>query len=280
MTITTAATLSVRGDKYIRMSAIAMMVVVSCASATLSWHGLSHLAVISGIPQEIAWLLPLAIDGSLILGSIETVHAVLTGRNPYYGWVLTSVGVTLSIYGNITSASASGWQAAAVHSIAPCVLFLSVEALVRVIKFRITATKLAAEQERRNQEREAKRREKELQKAAAPVPVRKTDKPSQSVGAKQGSAGGSNRISDSDEEVSVYRSIMDSLPADASKASRIEAVLREYSEARSGHIALALGQDIKAVNTTIVRVRERVSKEQKEETAFTEIVKDFAPVGE
>lgn len=280
MTITTTATLSMKGDRWIRLSAIAMMVIVSCASATLSWHGLSHLAVISGIPADIAWLLPLAIDGSLILGSIETVHAVLTGRNPYYGWILTSVGVTLSIYGNITSASASGFQSSLVHSIAPCVLFLSVEALVRVIKFRITATKLAAEQERRHQEREAKRREKEQQKVSVSTPARKTGKASRAPVAKQGSAGGSSRIADTDEEVSLYRNIMESLPADASKASRIETVLREHPEARSGHIALALGQDIKAVNTTIVRVRERVSKEQKEASAFTEIVKDFAPVGE
>lgn len=278
MTTIPVALLSEKGDKWIRRSSILLIIIVGTSAGLLSWNGLTYLAVNSGVPVGFSWLLALAVDGMILLATAEILHASLTRRSTLFGWLLSAFGVTLSIWGNTAAVSADGIQTAIVHGIAPVSLFLSVELFSRIVKNKITVTQQALEQAAKAAEREAKRRGKEEQKASAPA--RTTEKESSPATGKQGGAGGSSRISDSDEEVSTYRSIMESLPAEASKASRIEAVLREHPEARSGHIALALGQEIKAVNTTIVRVRERVAKEQKEQSTFTEIVKDFVPTGE
>lgn len=268
MATVVAPILSLTADRWIRLGAVVMMLVVATSAAILSWSGLTFLAVMSGIPSEIAWLLAVAIDGSLILGSIETVHATLTKRSPAYGWTLTGVGVSLSIYGNVVSSADSGFQSALVHAIAPCVLFLSVEGLVRILKFRITQTQEALDEAQRKADIEERRRLKAEERVSTP----RTGK---AVVPRRG-----GKASADDAEVSDYKAVMGNLPEGSSKVARIEAVLSAYPEARNVHIALAIGMDQKAISTAIVRVKERMKREAgevSEGAKFQEIVKDFVP---
>jgi len=278
MTTISTPLLSAGGDRWIRRSSVLLIVIVGTSAGLLSWNGLTFLAIQSGVPAGISWLLACSVDGMILLATAEILHCSLTRRSAKFGWGLSAFGVSLSIWGNTAAVSAEGFQSIAVHAIAPISLFLSTELFARLMKHKIAATQEAMDQVQRMAEREAKRREKSEQRATASS--QKTEK-RPVVLKEQGSQQG--RLSDADEEVTVYRQLMESMPAESSKAAKIEAVLKGYPSARNGHIAYALGVDIKSVATSIVRVKDKLTKEKQEQDsseAFTEIVKDFAPVGD
>lgn len=282
MSTVTAETLSARGDLWIRRSAIGLIVVVASSAFCLSYSGLVFLATQSGINQGLAFLLPLCVDGMLLLGSAESLHASLQSRKTLYGNLLVVFGVLLSVWGNIASAgnAGSGLQARIVHGIAPVALFLSIEVAIRIIKNRIAISHEAAAEAKRQIERELKRQQRASELGARGTGVKKSavkaSEPSRSA---KGS-------SDEPGSVDAYKAIIESADPAASKASRVESVLRQYPNARPAHIALALGVEAKSINTTIVRVRERVLAENTaspvsaSDADFHEIVKDFAPAGE
>lgn len=278
MTTISTPLLSASGDRWIRRSSVLLIVIVGTSAGLLSWNGLTFLAVQSGVPAEISWLLPCCVDGMILLATTEILQASLTRRSTKFGWGLSAFGVSLSIWGNTAAVSAEGLQSISVHAIAPISLFLSTELFARLMKHKIAATQEAMDHAQRIAEREAKRREKSEQRATASS--QKTEKrpvPPKEQGSQQG------RLSDADEEVTIYRQLMESMPVESSKAAKIEAVLKEFPSARNGHIAYALGVEIKSVATSIVRVKEKLTKEkqsQESSEAFTEIVKDFAPVGD
>ncbi len=101
----------------------------------LSYAGLRDLALDSAIHPKIAWTFPLIVDGLTFVGSIGVIHAVLAGISSWYPWLLTLVGVAISVTGNVAAAPPE-IVAQLVHGAPPLVLALSLEALLRVYRAR------------------------------------------------------------------------------------------------------------------------------------------------
>lgn len=280
MSALTTETLSATGDRWIRLSAVSLIIIVAGSSFCLSYSGLIFIATASGINQGLAVLFPLCIDGMLLLGSASSLHSSLQRKTPLYGNLLVSFGVLLSIWGNIASAGNAGdngIQAAIVHGVPPVALFLSLECGIQILRNRIVVSHAAAAEAKRQSEREAKRQQRVSEQAAprgtggkkSPI---KANEPSRIVkvsGDEQGS-------------VNDYRAIIEGMAPGSTKASLVEAVLMRFPDAKSAHIAAALEVQNKSIATTVVRVRERVHAQQTtaSDANFHAIVKDFAPVGE
>lgn len=266
------AGLSAKGDKRIRQCAVLMILIVGTASALLSWNGLTYLGIQAGFPVYMAWLLPVSIDGMLILGSSLILHSTLTDQKSWFGWLMTAVGVVLSIFGNIASANAHDVQSQLVHSIPPTMLFLSVEGLIRIVKHRISVTQELVAVAEKEAQREAKRQER-LQEAEKLEQARK-EKDSKVL--LTATKRGGKKTSETDPEVAEYKNILESLPADSSKVHKVESILRHFPEARTTHIALAMDADSRQMGTTVMRAKKKILSEAGQpETAdaFQEIVK-------
>lgn len=127
-----------RAEKALRRIAVFAVLVIAASAAILSFNGLRNLALTSGIPTELAWLLPITIDGLTLVGSLGVVHAVLTGIPSWYPWMLTLTGVGVSVWGNVASAPPT-LTAQIVHAIPPVVLALALEALLKVYRHQAVA---------------------------------------------------------------------------------------------------------------------------------------------
>lgn len=142
--VKTLQSMSANVDKYIRMSAFIMIGIVAGSSAILSWNGLAYLGQQAQIPYVLSFLLPLSIDGMILLGGTVIIHSTLSNQKTWFGWILTGLGVSLSIWGNIASVSVHDIQSQIVHAVPPLALFLSLEGLLRIIRHRITTTQAIA----------------------------------------------------------------------------------------------------------------------------------------
>lgn len=161
----TPITLSARGEKTIRFAATIAVLAVFVAALVLSWTGLTHLAVQAGFNESYAWLMPIAIDGLVLAGGLNVLHASLTRQSTKFGWFLTIMGAAISIWGNMTAYGGVGMTTEAiVHGIAPASMALALEALLRILRGRIHATQAELE---RQQQLKAKRQEEEEKRLAA-----------------------------------------------------------------------------------------------------------------
>lgn len=133
------AGISPAGEKAIRRIASSTVVAIAIAAAVLSFTGLRQLALTAGFAPELAWLFPLIVDGLTLIGSLGVVHATLTGMRVWFPWTLTLTGVGLSVWGNIAAADPAVLSRL-VHAVPPVVLALSLEALLRTYRYRLTHT--------------------------------------------------------------------------------------------------------------------------------------------
>lgn len=122
---------------WIGRTSSAVTVLVACACAVLSWHGLTMLGESVGM-GALALLLPVVIDGSMLVGTLHVLHASLSGLSTAWGWTMTMAGVTLSTWGNVMSAPELTWTSAIVHAVPSLALAVSVEASMRIIRHGIT----------------------------------------------------------------------------------------------------------------------------------------------
>lgn len=256
-------TLTISGERWIRFSAVLMTLVVAGASAILSWNGLRMLGLQAGFPTALSWLLPISVDGMLFLGSTLIIHSSLTGRSPRFGWAMTGVGIGLSVFGNLLSVPQADLTAKVTHGIPAVMLALSVEALVQIIKIRISEDmelRNALEQEAR---KEAKRLEREAQAVA--VKEAKSKKDSKVLLAQ--SKRGGKKVSENDPEIAVYQGVLKTLPSGVSKIGKVEAILRQYPSARTSHIAMSLNEPVRSVGTTVSRAKAKLLRDDSFEPA-------------
>lgn len=125
--------LTPRVERFIRRLSTVAVAVLAVSAAVLSFGGLRDLAVQSGFPTTVAWLLPVIVDGMVLTGSLAVVTAGMVGLRPWYGWMLTLLGVVISVAGNVAAAPDT-LTAQLVHAIAPVTFALSVEGLLRVFR--------------------------------------------------------------------------------------------------------------------------------------------------
>ncbi|UJD20874.1 hypothetical protein SEA_ZIMMER_36 [Mycobacterium phage Zimmer] len=78
-------------------------VAVGGLAFALSFTALSDLAAHNGVPASQSWMLPLVIDGGVIVATAATV--ALKGR---YAWFLLLLGSLVSVAGNVAHAQPHG----------------------------------------------------------------------------------------------------------------------------------------------------------------------------
>lgn len=125
--------ISSAADRRIRRVSTGATVVVALSAAVLSWRGLTMLGHSAGL-GSLAVLLPLVIDGFMLVGALHVLHSELTGVSTAWGWTMTLAGVILSTWGNVASASVTTPASAIVHAIPALALAATVEATMRIIR--------------------------------------------------------------------------------------------------------------------------------------------------
>ena len=131
--------LSPQAVRRVRRVTVAAVALLALMAAVLSFDGLQALAVTAGFDPRLAWLLPLVIDGLVVVGSLGVITATLVGTTTWYFWLLTLLGVVASVVGNVAAAPPN-LLAQAVHAVPPLVFALAVEGLLAVYRASAEAT--------------------------------------------------------------------------------------------------------------------------------------------
>lgn len=140
-------TISPAAEKWIKVSAILAMIVVAISSAILSFDGLQKVALASQVPPHLAFLFPIAVDTTILMGSLAVLLYELFGVKARFGWFTVLFGTLLSITGNVISVKDAGLIAQVLHGIIPVLLCLSLESLLRILRFNIKRTRTIREHE-------------------------------------------------------------------------------------------------------------------------------------
>jgi hypothetical protein len=170
--------LSPRAEKVVRNLSTSAVIALALGGAILSYSGLYQLAVNNGFDPRVAWLMPLVIDGMVLTGSLGAVASSLAGLRAFYPWMLTYLGVIISVWGNVAAADPNP-TAQLVHAIPPITFALSVEGLLRIYRAGAVSTHQreveAAQAELRRLEREERAAERaarqQLAQTLAPRPA-------------------------------------------------------------------------------------------------------------
>ncbi|QBP30515.1 hypothetical protein SEA_CHARM_34 [Mycobacterium phage Charm] len=85
--------------------ATAGTVAVGGLSFALSFTALTDLAAVNGVPSYQAWMLPLVIDGGVI---VATTATVALRRHGWYAWALLLLSSLVSVVGNVLHAQPHG----------------------------------------------------------------------------------------------------------------------------------------------------------------------------
>ncbi|MBA3488051.1 MAG: DUF2637 domain-containing protein [Longispora sp.] len=82
---------------------------VAVAGFALSFDAIRTVGMASGVRVSIAWLLPVSVDGAMLVATVATVvmHR-LTGKRAYYAWAVLLLGAGVSIACNMLHAHPVG----------------------------------------------------------------------------------------------------------------------------------------------------------------------------
>ena len=113
------------------VAARAAAVVVAAIAGAASWSHIASVAAAAGEAVWVAWSLPLAVDGLVVVGVAALLEDRRAGRIPRASArVAVAVGVAATLAANVASAEPT-WTARAVAVAAPVSFLLSVEVLTR-----------------------------------------------------------------------------------------------------------------------------------------------------
>jgi uncharacterized membrane protein YidH (DUF202 family) len=132
-----------RALAFTRAAAVLITVCIGVASFVLSFAALRDLAARAGIPERLAWLWPLIVDGTILQATMAVV--ALAGhrdqdRSRRYFWIVLSSSAAVSVGANALhavipgSAALSPWLAAAIAVVAPVSLLASTHGLSLLIR--------------------------------------------------------------------------------------------------------------------------------------------------
>jgi uncharacterized membrane protein YidH (DUF202 family) len=126
-----------------RAAAVLITVGIGVASFVLSFAALRDLAARAGIPERLAWLWPLIVDGTILQATMAVV--ALSGhrghdRDRRYFWIVLSASAAVSVGANALHAVLPGarplspWLAAAIAVVAPVSLLAATHGLSLLIR--------------------------------------------------------------------------------------------------------------------------------------------------
>lgn len=134
------------------------MLVVASSSAILSFDGLQKVALASRVPEHLAFLFPIAVDTTILMGSLAVLLYELVGVRSIFGWFTVMFGTVLSVTGNVISVADAGIIAQILHGIIPVLLCISLESLLRILRFNIKrSNKAHADHERGTQSEDSEK---------------------------------------------------------------------------------------------------------------------------
>ena len=110
---------------WVGRTSVAGTTLLAVGGFVLSFAALRDLAVRVGMPDDLAWLWPLLIDGMIVEATLAVVALAQRGsRAVWYAWFLLAVGALVSVGSNGAHAviSGHGWAGAAAASVPPVVL--------------------------------------------------------------------------------------------------------------------------------------------------------------
>lgn len=88
------------------VTAVAGTLAVTAAGFTLSFDAIAEVGKASRISAELAWMLPVSIDGAMAVATVvAVVMKRLTGRNKVYPWVVVLAGAAISVACNAVHAT-------------------------------------------------------------------------------------------------------------------------------------------------------------------------------
>ncbi|MET7772400.1 DUF2637 domain-containing protein [Nocardia sp. NPDC005366] len=125
--------------KWARWSAAVIILAVGVAAFRLSFTTLQDLAVMARVPASDAWLVPLIVDGTILLATFGVLVVPSgTSERRFFLRVLVA-GAVVSVAGNSIHAMASGhqlpgWAAAIVAAVAPISLLACTHGLALLFR--------------------------------------------------------------------------------------------------------------------------------------------------
>lgn len=106
---------------------------LALAAFVLSFEAISALAVENGVNPSLAWLMPILVDGAMIVFSINVLRATVAGESTRIGWGLILAFTAVSVVFNIEHGQKTLWGVA-MSALAPIALFTSFETLMTQIR--------------------------------------------------------------------------------------------------------------------------------------------------
>lgn len=94
-----------------RLIAGLALAAVAGATGVISYRHIYELSIVLYQPPIVARLMPVGVDGLIVVGSVVLLQA--TPDRPYLGWFGVAPGIAVSVFANIESGIAHGWLAAA-----------------------------------------------------------------------------------------------------------------------------------------------------------------------
>jgi len=247
--------LSRRAERTIRALSSVAVLTLALAAAILSFSGLQTLALQAGFSPQLAWLLPVVIDGMVLTGSLGVVASNLVGISTWYPWSLTLLGVTASIAGNVVAAP-DDLTSRLVHATGPLAFALSIEGMLRIYR----ASAVASAQ------REAERLARVEAANVPAVPARAVENVAEPV------VVASKVVNDSGAVFSNTESSSPRTVREAGETSglptareRIVTALEEYPEATAAEIARMLGTDPSYTRKIVRSLKSTVEPQEQEQ---------------
>lgn len=97
-------------SQWSRLTAGIALTAVAAATGVISYRHIYELSIVLYQPPMVARLMPVGIDGLIVIGSVVLLQA--TPDHPYLGWFGVAPGIGVSVFANIESGIAHGWLAA------------------------------------------------------------------------------------------------------------------------------------------------------------------------
>lgn len=106
---------------------------IAIIAFVLSFDAIMHLAIDNGVNVRLAWMVPLIVDGAMVVFSVSVMRATLAGEKTWQGWALIVAFTAVSVWFNIAHSNLTTFGIA-IAALAPLALFATFETLMSQIR--------------------------------------------------------------------------------------------------------------------------------------------------
>jgi hypothetical protein len=111
----------------------ALVLLIALAAFTLSFDAIYELSVQNGTDRRLAWIVPIIVDGAMVVFSIAALRATLQGERARNSWILIGVFTALSVTLNVAHAMQTP-IGILIAVFVPIALFASFETLMSQVR--------------------------------------------------------------------------------------------------------------------------------------------------